>query len=1267
MKILVSNRSNYPISLPIGFIGYIDKSPQVIFHTHNIQRTVNEIGITNINSMISTRERKSDTKNHQQTVDQTEEDAEFLKNFDFSFSDIGPKRLRELKESLIRNSDVYAKYKGQLGKTREKFHITLKNDAKLKRQRKTRINPKIQERVDEAIKKLIENGVIVEKTPDFANRSPESLGYLYSPIIILVKGTSVKLVVDARYLNAITDTTSYFWPLESLELLILQIHGTHFSISDVANAYNQADMDEESKKLCRIEINGRHFQYARGFYGLKALPSYFSRLIQSYFANLIQLGNAITYIDDILLMSDSEERMSEIIEEFHSILRKAGIKVDPKKTFFYKIEIKFLGHLITKKGIQPLPEKIKKLQELEKPKTLVQVQAYLGTLTFYARYIWYFHLRSHVFYQLLKSDKPFKWTEECQETFDQIRNELSETIINVAANIKKPFFIRCYTTYKGSGISLEQLDGKEFKVVTRDSKIFTPTELKMSPLKKELRTLIFGLEKYEHYVKGTTFPLTLITDPTAIISLYNYKGNIGQREYRYQTIVARHPLIYISHRPHYEPLTSDEINLHNPPIQQNSLIQHSPSSYKENAKLQRIQNLATNQLKKETTSLSHESAARKDATDTPAIHHIRTSRNQPIIPKESTVRISLPTIPLFTSNQNSRLKNLRVVKEFIKQPQRTSSIQINHVQTRAQLSQQKNISPLEDSLPSRVMTRSKSRSSEIPIPPRVIEENPHDVLHRNATLNVDLEYQLEPDEADYADIEAVPSLTEDLDHFYEMKNVNITPTIKVEKDSYTTAFPIDIATLIQQQKLDPVLAQIRNLKSNDRKTEDFDNKGTQFSHIRYYIDNLATTKLIKIGNEELLITRITRTELRKGIPDTSNPWKICIPSLMIPSIFYKTHSELFAGHGGRDRTLATIGIKFFHPHLKTWIQALMNDCITCQRNGSPMKRSHTAPIQDYSINIHEIFHTVHMDYKGPLTPSSFGFKYILVCICAHSHYIRCIPTTDKGAETTWKAFHACWIIPFGPPKNLICDQGTEFINRQFLEIVNSYGITIKPRQVYHPQSNGMVENRMRQLATYIRKNSRGKLNQWSKLTNPFAFAQNSQFSHTTAMTPHEIVFGKKARTPLLHQLDLNLNDIPITQESIDLPHTINLLNEDRKRNQNFSTAYEINRRNKLQKEKFEDHLSRALPLNEKSLVFAENRFPTTIEKASLKLKEKRIGPYKIIQFIDPVNYVCQQVGTNIINNFHRNDIIPYIPIQLIWKTLLQKANCKHIVISFKPT
>ena len=260
-----------------------------------------------------------------------------------------------------------------MGETRQKLLVTLKPKVELKQQRPSKVPLYLKEKLEKQFTQLKDADIIREMCDD------DEMGSLFvNPIILMPKKDYVKLVIDARYLNSVTDLTNYSWPLEPVQMIMTRVNGKGFSVSALSCAYHQVPLSSETQKLTSFKIGGDQYTYTRGFYGLCGLPSFFSRLKTKYFEPLIKKKQAITYIDDTILQSQSNNEMFTVINEYHTLLRRAGLKAAPDKTFFFLKKVKFHGHVISPEGIQPLAKRVKHLKNPKSPESKRHVMKILG-------------------------------------------------------------------------------------------------------------------------------------------------------------------------------------------------------------------------------------------------------------------------------------------------------------------------------------------------------------------------------------------------------------------------------------------------------------------------------------------------------------------------------------------------------------------------------------------------------------------------------------------------------------------------------------------------------------------------------------------------------------------------------------------------------------------------------------------------------------------------------------------------------------------------
>ena len=233
-------------------------------------------------------------------------------------------------DMIIDSRDVYSQHKCDIGQTKQRFHVTLKPNSELRKQRPSKVPLHLKDKLEKLLGQLKETGIIREMGDDY------ELGSLFvNPIILLSKADYVKLVIDARYLNSITDLTNYSWPLEPVQMIVTRINGKYFTASDLSCAYHQVPLSEETQKLTSFIVSGKQYSYQVGFHGLCGLPQWFRRMMAINFEPLVKKKQAIAYLDDSLLQSQTKGEMFTIIHENHQLLREGGLKAAPDKTHFF--------------------------------------------------------------------------------------------------------------------------------------------------------------------------------------------------------------------------------------------------------------------------------------------------------------------------------------------------------------------------------------------------------------------------------------------------------------------------------------------------------------------------------------------------------------------------------------------------------------------------------------------------------------------------------------------------------------------------------------------------------------------------------------------------------------------------------------------------------------------------------------------------------------------------------------------------------------------
>ena len=459
---------------------------------------------------------------------QPKETINYVKVFDFQYSDITDEEMIILIDMLIDARDVYSQHKFDVAKTRQRLHVTLKPNVELKLQQPSKVPSHLKEKLEKLLTQLKNADIIREMGDD------DKMGSLFvNPIILMPKNDYVKLVIDARYLNSVTDLTIYSWPLDPVQMVMARVNGKVFSVSDLSCAYHQVPLSAGTQKLTSLIIGGKQYTYIRGFYGFCGLPNSCSRLMTIHFDPLIRKKQAITYIDDTIMQSQNKKEMFTVIKDYHRLLRKAGLKAVPGKTFFFLWKVKFLGHVISPEEIQPIAKRLKDLKNLKSPEGKRDFMKVLGCLGLYSCYIRNLYEGSQPFYDLINDSIPFHWTHEHEKLFQSIKDRISEETILAVPSTDYPFHIHVDSSNVGTGCILIQQFCEGERIISLNSRIFNKAEQKMCILHRELCGIVSALETHELYIIGSPFSIYLCRDHKAMLYLWGQKGQLSHRFFRY--------------------------------------------------------------------------------------------------------------------------------------------------------------------------------------------------------------------------------------------------------------------------------------------------------------------------------------------------------------------------------------------------------------------------------------------------------------------------------------------------------------------------------------------------------------------------------------------------------------------------------------------------------------------------------------------------------------------------------------------------------------
>ena len=204
-------------------------------------------------------------------------------------------------------------------------------------------------------------------------------------------------------------------------------------------------------------------------------------------------------MDDTFIHSTADEHMDELMDLF-KVLRKYGLKISPYKCQFFKKKIVYMGLKFQveddKVCYTPLKDKCEAIQNLDSPKTLKQTRAFCGMVNFLSLFLPNLRRLLIPINDLQKKSKKFKWTEEAEKAFNDIKELLIIPPVLKAPTPDGLFHLESDTSQEGVGGTLPQKQGNELVVIGYHSKRLPQSAKNFSVTELELTGLLVNIHGF---------------------------------------------------------------------------------------------------------------------------------------------------------------------------------------------------------------------------------------------------------------------------------------------------------------------------------------------------------------------------------------------------------------------------------------------------------------------------------------------------------------------------------------------------------------------------------------------------------------------------------------------------------------------------------------------------------------------------------------------------------------------------------------------------
>jgi hypothetical protein len=309
-------------------------------------------------------------------------------------------------------------------------HLKIYPNAKPVSQKPRRQSVERQDFIREEVRKLLDAGFIEEVHHPV---------WLANPVIVPKANEKLRMCIDYTSLNKACPKDPY--PLPRIDQIMDSTSGCDLlSFLDAYSSFHQIQMSREDRKHTAFVTVDGLYCYVVMPYGLKnALPT-FVRAMSKTFGDLIW-DRVEIYVDDIVVKTRRGSTLVEDLTLVFDKLRATRTKLNPDKCVFGVSAGKLLGFLVSHRGIEANPEKIRAIEAMRPPARIKDVQKLTGSLAALSCFISRLTERALPFFKLLQKSGPFSWTEEAERAFQELKQHLVSLPILVAPEPGEPLYL----------------------------------------------------------------------------------------------------------------------------------------------------------------------------------------------------------------------------------------------------------------------------------------------------------------------------------------------------------------------------------------------------------------------------------------------------------------------------------------------------------------------------------------------------------------------------------------------------------------------------------------------------------------------------------------------------------------------------------------------------------------------------------------------------------------------------------------------------------
>ena len=424
---------------------------------------------------------------------------------------------------LLAYQDVFARHEADIGRTTLITHDVDTGDAKPVAQPVRRQSPEEHAAMVEIVETLHKCGII----------QPSKSQWAANIRMARKKDHRWRMCIDYRDLNKRTLINDPY-PLPRIDALLDTLGaGKVFCALDLISGYHQVPMTrraQEKSAFITPQMSPSHWEYRFMPFGLTGAPATFQRLVDTMLRG-IQYNTVLAYLDDIIIIGKDVADCRNNLAEVFARIRSANLKLKPTKCELFKDEISYLGHIVSARGVQTDPKKIKQVKEWPVPLFITDVRGFLGFCNYYRKFIKGYNDLTRPLNKLLCKDSDLTWRKEQTSAFNALKDALTEAPMLAHPREDCPYILDTDASAYGIGgvlsqIQTNQVGEQEERPIAFHGRLLLPREMRYCTRRREFLAIYEMVEYFKCYLSGKKF--TIRTDHDSLKGVKQLEKLTGQ-------------------------------------------------------------------------------------------------------------------------------------------------------------------------------------------------------------------------------------------------------------------------------------------------------------------------------------------------------------------------------------------------------------------------------------------------------------------------------------------------------------------------------------------------------------------------------------------------------------------------------------------------------------------------------------------------------------------------------------------------------------------